>query len=109
MHEDTVFSCVFGRGECDTLAHYLACPRLWALIDEELGMQSDCVAHRLGLHQVSDSTVRALFLAFHVYHAVKVGHRRVFMTALEPSGFSPTLTVARSSIWAARAIIGHRR
>ena len=78
MHEDTVFSCVFGCGECDTLTHYLACARLWPLINEELGMQSDCVAHRLGLHQVSDGTIRALFLAFHVYHAVKVGHRRVF-------------------------------
>ena len=109
MHEDTVSSCVFGCSECSSLAHYLACPRLWTLIGEELGILSDCVAHRLGLHQVSDGTIRALFLAFHVYHAVKVGHRRVFLTALETSGFSPTLTVARSSIRAARAIIGHRR
>ena len=109
MHEDTVFSCVFGCSECDTLTHCLACPRLWTLIDEELGMQSDCVAHRLGLHQISDNTIRALFLAFHVYHAVKVGHRRVFLTAQGTSDFSPTLTVARSSIRAARAIIGLRR
>ena len=81
MHEDTVFSCVFGCSECDTLAHYLACPRLWTLIDEELGMQSDCVAHRLGLHQIPDSTIRALSLASHVHQAVQVGHRchrRVF-------------------------------
>ena len=85
MHDDTVLSCVFGCSERDTLAHYFACPVFWALIDEELGTQSDCAAHRLGLHQVSGLTVRALFLASHIYQAVKVGRRGVSVTSLEVS------------------------
>ena len=109
MHEETLLDCLFGCLDgSDSLKHYLVCPKLWTLIDDELEVEYGSLEHRLGLHQVSSHTVRALFLAFHLYHALKVGHLGVALEALQSFGFSQPLLVARSSVRAARAIIGHR-
>ena len=48
----------------------------------------DSVTQRLGIPGVTTHAIRSLFLAFHMYHAVKVGHRGAVLTALAASDFA---------------------
>ena len=108
MHETPQLPCVFGCPDArDTLAHYLECPHLWVLVSRALRVHvPDTVAQRLGMPHVTTQTVHSMFLAFHMYHAVKVGHRGVVLIAMETSDFASSHQVALSSSRAALTLLG---
>ena len=58
------------------------------------------------LRRVKDHIIDARFLAFHMYHAVKVGHRGVVLIAMETSDFASSHQVALSSSRAALTLLG---
>ena len=108
LHEACRLPCVFGcKSGLDKLSHYLECPNLWGLVSLVLGGEwfPTDILGRLGLSTPSLRAVHGVFMAFHVYHAVKVSHREVVVAALDSSDFSPTYLVARSSARAALALI----
>ena len=62
---------------------------------------SGTVAQRLGLPQITTQTIHSMFFAFRMYHAVRIGHTGVVLTALETSDFASSHQVALSSSRAA--------
>ena len=107
FHEQPILGCVFGcHGETDPLAHYLHCQPLWSLASQALGFFLPISAiGRLAVLRNDVSTLQGIFMAFHMYHAVKVGHKEVLRLAFESLDFSTTQLVALSSSRAALALI----
>ena len=108
MHETPQLPCVFGCPDVrDTLAHYFECPHLWVLVGRALRVHvPGTVAQRLGMPQITTQTVHSMFLAFHMHHAAKVGHRGVVLTAMATSDFASSHQVALSSSRAALTLLG---
>ena len=110
MHEVPRLSCVFGCDGVvhppDSLTHYMECPFLWTLVYHTTGTRHHMdLLTRLGMLQASMEHVSALFCAFHVNHALKVGNRGVVLTAFESSEYLISREVARSSSRAALAFV----
>ena len=107
MHDPERLGCVFGCPKAsDTLAHYLQCDVLWALVSRALGHHLPVNAFgRVGVMRCSKGILHGIFLASHMYHAVKVGHHDTVRRAFESLDFSRTHQVALSSSRAALALI----
>ena len=75
----------------DSLAHYLACPLLWSLIDS--ACRSPCtewglgVPERLCLVNPSARRVKLLAMGFRIYHTIKKGHSEIWDTAVQQNSF----------------------
>ena len=71
----------------DSLAHYLACPLLWSLIDS--ACRSPCtewdltVPQRLCLVNPTLRRVKVLAIGYRIYHAIKIGHPETWDTAVQ--------------------------
>ena len=89
----------------DSLAHYLACPLLWSLIDS--ACRSPCtewdltVPQRLCLVNPTLRRVKVLAIGYRIYHAIKIGHPETWDTAVQQNSYhllhDLVLSLARSS------------
>ena len=76
----------------DSLAHYLACPLLWSLIDS--ACRSPCtewdlaVPHRLCLVNPTLRRAKILAIGYRIYHAVKMGHSEIWDTAVQQNSYN---------------------
>ena len=84
----------------------MRCPYIWTIAARALACELPLEPiDRLGLRQVSRSTIAALFIVTHVYHALKISHLGVVLIAVESSDFSHARLAALSSSRAALALI----
>ena len=103
-HEEYVLSCIFGCGGCDNLRHYLLCDVLWTLV---IGcaaprvhyllpdVQSELIpAFRACLLNADKTSLVLLSLAFKLYHALKLDHRRLVDTAFAREDFDDVIATS---------------
>ena len=74
MHEDNVWSCIFGCIDTeDCIQHYLVCPILWQLGREALNLREDSIfiGERLCLVTPTADKLRLLAFCHTLYHSLK--------------------------------------
>ena len=76
-HDGIIRFCIFGcHNATDALDHYIDCPRLWRSVNKHTrGPKGRSTTDRLALSgPAGNNNVSKLAVAFHTYHAVRLGH-----------------------------------
>ena len=91
MHEDVCLPCILGCQAADSLAHYICCDPLWTVVTSCAGAGTDMLRRpaisKLCLSAPSPEGARLLAIAFHCYHALKLGHRALIDCAFLSDDF----------------------
>ena len=97
MHEQKLWTCVFGCGGCpDTTSHYLSCPLLLSLVHEICSTAfGPSVAHRLGLIEPDLCHIHLLSICFSLYHTLKGQYKHTIIEAFRRQRFSEVHHQAR--------------
>ena len=97
MHEQQLWTCVFGCVGCDdSTSHYLSCPLLLSLVHEICSTPfGPSVAHRLGLIEPNPRHIHLLSICFSIYHILKGQFKHTIMEAFRRQRFSEVHHQAR--------------